>query len=380
MSSSQVFLPSPPSGSVDVLIVAGEHSGDQHAASMVREALGRAPGLRIAALGGPELARSGAQLLHDLTATSVIGFVEVLSHARFFSNLFKATLEWIDRHRPKAVCFIDYPGFNLRLAKALKKKGLSRKGGGPISLLYYISPQIWAWKGKRRFEMAETLDALSVIFPFEVGCYADTSLPTTFVGHPFVSESYAPPVRFDPSGPLLLLPGSRRQPVRKIFPPLLRALERLGSDRRAVVLYPSDTIKTVLENARPPAQVELRRTGTPIEASAVLTSSGTMSMHCALAGIPGAIVYRTNPITYLLGRMLVKTPYIGIANLLLNEAMYPEYIQDAARPEALALELKDCLENKARQARSASLAIRLHEILRQPATGTVGDWFLAQLG
>lgn len=380
MSSAHVSLPPPLSGPVDVLIVAGEHSGDQHAAAMVKAALAREPGLKVAALGGPELARSGAQLLHDLTATSVIGFVEVLSHARFFRNLFNETLAWIARHRPKAVCFIDYPGFNLRLARALQKKGLSRKGGGSISTLYYISPQIWAWKGKRRFEMAETLDALSVIFPFEVGCYADTALPTTFVGHPFVAETYEAPVGYDPAGPILILPGSRRQPVRRIFPPLLEALERLGGDRKAVVLYPSDTIRTVLENARPSERVELRKTGTPVAASAVLTSSGTMSMHCALAGIPGAIVYRTSPITYFLGRLLVKTPFIGIANLLLEEAMYPEFIQEAAKPETLARELRDCLENPVRRARTAALAVKLHDILRQPTTGTAADWLLARLG
>lgn len=380
MSSAHVSLPPPLSGPVDVLIVAGEHSGDQHAAAMVKAALAREPGLKVAALGGPELARSGAQLLHDLTATSVIGFVEVLSHARFFRNLFNETLAWIARYRPKAVCFIDYPGFNLRLARALQKKGLSHKGGGSISTLYYISPQIWAWKGKRRFEMAETLDALSVIFPFEVGCYADTALPTTFVGHPFVAETYEAPVGYDPAGPILILPGSRRQPVRRIFPPLLEALERLGGDRKAVVLYPSDTIRTVLENARPSERVELRKTGTPVAASAVLTSSGTMSMHCALAGIPGAIVYRTSPITYFLGRLLVKTPFIGIANLLLEEAMYPEFIQEAAKPETLARELRDCLENPVRRARTAALAVKLHDILRQPTTGTAADWLLARLG
>ena len=137
-------LPPPATGRVDVLVIAGEHSGDEHAARMVRELRTRQPDLAIAALGGPELAAAGAQLLHDLTATSVVGFVEVLKHYPFFRTLFNETLRWIAEHRPRAVCFIDYPGFNLRLAAELRQRGLSAKGGGRTRLLYYISPQIWA--------------------------------------------------------------------------------------------------------------------------------------------------------------------------------------------------------------------------------------------
>jgi len=174
VSSAQVTpvksLPPPAGGAVDLLIVAGEHSGDEHAARVVRELRAKNPQLRICALGGPELAQAGAQLLHDLTATSVVGFVEVLKHYAFFKALFEATLRWVAQHRPRAVCFIDYPGFNLRLAAQLRTRGLSVKGGGPVKLLYYISPQIWAWKPKRRFAMARDLDAMAVIFPFEPDC------------------------------------------------------------------------------------------------------------------------------------------------------------------------------------------------------------------
>jgi lipid-A-disaccharide synthase len=377
--SSHVQLPPPAFGTVDLLVVAGEHSGDQHGATMIRGALARNPNLKIAALGGPELAASGAQLLHDLTATSVVGFVEVLTHARFFRSLFVATLSWIKEHRPKAVCFIDYPGFNLRIAEAMCVQGLSIKGGGEITTLYYISPQIWAWKAKRRFDMADTLDSLAVIFPFEVACYADTRLSVSFVGHPFVSEDYKAPVSYDPAGPILLLPGSRRSAVKRIFPVLLKAFERLSDKRDAVVLYPSDVVRKVLEAAKPPPSVSLQKTDTPVVASAVLTSSGTMSMHCALAGIPGAIVYRTNPLTYLLGRLLVKTQYIGIANLLLNKPMYPEFIQGDARAALLAAELHECLNDRERRMVTASMARQLHEALRQPASGTAADWLVSKL-
>lgn len=360
------------------MIIAGEHSGDQHAATMVRELRAKSPGLAVAALGGPELAAAGAQLLHDLTAASVVGLVEVLKHYGYFAALMAETLRWIETHRPRAVCFVDYPGFNLRVAAALHERGVSVKGGGGVKLLFYISPQIWAWKAGRRFKMARHLDALAVIFPFEVACYGDTELPVSFVGHPFLCGEHVPPVSHDPAGPVLLLPGSRKQAVGRIFPVLLRGFAAFGRGE-AVVLYPSAGIREVLAAARPPANVRLVPTGEAVAASAVLTSSGTMSMHCALAGIPGAIAYRANPLTYLIGRMLVKIQWLGIANLLLREPMYPEYLQGAATPEALARELVDCTENPERRARTAAQAERLREILRKPAAGTAADWILLQL-
>ena len=372
-------LPPPAAGKVDLLVIAGEHSGDQHGASMVRELLGKRPDLVVVALGGPELARAGAQLLHDLTASSVVGLVEVLKNYSFFKTLFFEIIRWIEQYRPRAVCFVDYPGLNLRLAKALFEKGLAVKGGGMIKLIYYISPQIWAWKGGRRFTMAKHLDALAVIFPFEVDCYKDTSLSVEFVGHPFLTEGHESPVRYDSNGPILLLPGSRKQAVGRIFPLLLAGHAAYGK-RDAVVLYPSDEILGVLKSVNPPANVSLLPTGAPVAASAVLTSSGTMSMHCALAAIPGTVVYRANPLTYLIGRLLVKIKYLGIANLLLSEPMYPEYIQGAATPKALAAELTDCLGNIDRLIRTQSQAERLRASLRRPANGTAADWAARQLG
>jgi len=144
-----------------------------------------------------------------------------------------------------------------------------------------------------------------------------------------------------------------------------------------VVLYPSEEIRAVLQAANPPANIVLRRTGAdgqPVGASAVLTASGTMSMHCALAGIPGAITYRTDPVTYFLGRLLVKVDYIGIANLLLKEPMYPEFIQGAATPAALAAELRECLSSPQRTVRTREQQTRLRSLLSQSAQGTAADW------
>ena len=163
-------LPAPVEGRVDVLVIAGEHSGDEHGARVVAELRAKQPGLAVCALGGKHLAAAGAQLLHDLTLSSVVGFVEVLKNYSFFKTLFDATLTWIGQYRPRAVCFIDYPGFNLRLAAALNERGLAAKAGGPVKLLFYISPQIWAWKAKRRFSMAPDIDSKADNIPFQPAC------------------------------------------------------------------------------------------------------------------------------------------------------------------------------------------------------------------
>ncbi len=375
-------LPAPDGGAVDLLVVAGEHSGDEHAARMVAGLRGLRPGIRVAALGGPRLAGAGAQLLHNRTALSVVGFAGPLRNLPYFRALISETVRWIGRYCPSAVCFVDNSGVNLRLAQALRLRGLSVKGGGKVRALYYISPQIWASRADRRFEMARDLDALAVIFPFETDCYADTDLPVEFVGHPFLAPDYRAPVRSDPAGPVLLLPGSRSGSVGRIFPALLGGyvqFARSAAPREAVVLYPSEAIRAQIEAEPLPPAVRVRPTGNVAAASAVLTSSGTMSMHCALAGIPGAIAYRADPFTYLAGRLMVRVPFLGIANILLGEPMYPEYIQGKASPAALARELEVSIRDPARRARTAEQSARLRQMLGGPTGGTVADWLSRHL-
>lgn len=373
--SNSAGLPPPAAGAVDLLVVAAEHSGDEHAARLVRGLLAAQPGLKVCALGGTHLQAAGAQLLRDLTGQSALGLA-VITRLSYYRALIAGIVEWIGRHRPRAVCFVDSSGLNLRIAAGLAARGYSAKAGGPTKAVYYISPQVWASRAGRRFEMAKLLDGLAAIFPFEPEVYADTTLPVEFVGHPFVAPDYAPPVRYDPSGPVLLLPGSRRSAVARIFPALLAGYQAWGGGRPAVVLYPGDEIMAVLRAANPPAEVAFHRTGSgaAVAASVVLTSSGTMSLHCALAGIPGAIAYRTDPLTYWIGRRLVKVPYLGIANLLLKEPMYPEYIQGAATPSALAAELAAGTGDAARIARTQAQAARLRELLGGAVRRTGPAW------
>jgi lipid-A-disaccharide synthase len=379
INTSALHLPAPAAGQVDLLIIAGEHSGDEHAARMLSGVLAQKPGLRVAALGGPKLRAAGAQLLRDMTAMSVIGIFDTLKNISYFKALMGEILKWISEYQPRAVCFVDSSGLNLRIAKQMFARGLSAKAGGKIKTLYYISPQIWASRAGRRFKMAQYLDGLAVIFPFEPGVYADTKLPVEFVGHPFMAEHGVPPVRYDPDGPVLLLPGSRRSAVARMFPVMLAAYAKLAG-RDAIAIYPSQEIFSVLRAANPPSRVELRPAGEPVAVGAVLTSSGTMLMRCALAGIPGVVMYRAHPLEYVLGRMIVKVPGLGIANLLIKEPMYPEYIQGAAKPEVLARELQACLDDPKRHTETAVRAEKLRAILHQPAQGSAADWLAKQLG
>ena len=375
----------PLSGSVDILFIAGEHSGDQHAAKLVNGLLLQKPDLRIAAVGGPEMAKAGAQLLVDLTEFSVVGFVEVLKHASQFRRLIDNVTDWVCQYKPKVVCFVDYPGFNLRVAKRLFDSKISRKAGGQTALFYYISPQIWAWKSRRRFEMAKLLDALAVIFPFEVDCYADTTLDVRFVGHPFVTEGRESNLTCKPEAPVLLLPGSRVQPVSRIFPAMLDgfACYTLSNpSAKAVVLYPDATIRSLLEDillsrGDTVRNVELRDAKDGAEASACLISSGTMSLNCALAAIPGAVCYRAHPITYALGRLLVRVPYLGIANLLMPETPpYPEFLQNAASPSCLADALEAASGAEARERMSVASAMLRARLSMSGATNPVA-WMLS---
>lgn len=383
MSNALPFrLPAPADGRVDLLVIAAEHSGDQHAGRMVAGLLAAAPDRRVAALGGPALAAAGAQLLEDLTTQSTMGFA-VFGRLSFYRDLMAEVVRWVTTYQPKAVCFVDSSGLNLRIAKKLFKAGVAAKAGGPTKLLYYISPQIWASRAKRRFQMAEHLDGLASIFPFEKDVYADTTLPVSFVGHPFVDPAYLPPVAYDPDGPILLLPGSRQGLVKRLTPVMLEAYAQGGGNRPVVMLYPSDSIRQTISTFSPAEQIELRATSTltePLGAAAVLTTSGTMSLQCALAGIPGAVTYKTDPLTYWLGRLIVKVEFIGIANLLLKRAMYPEYIQGAATADALAAELQRSLEDAKRVETIEALTAELRHGLTAATDATPAEWVSAQLG
>jgi lipid-A-disaccharide synthase len=333
-------------------VVAGEHSGDAHAAQWVGRLLKADPSLRVYTFGGPALKEAGAALLLDTTPFSVVGLWEVLRHYRALRSLFNQVFSWIKSRRPRCVCLVDFPGFNLPLAKKLYAQKISVKGGGNVKIYYYIAPQVWAWKSRRRFAMERHLDALGVIFPFEVECFKDTRLPVAWVGHPLLDRPL--PFRYQNDGPLLLLPGSRRIAVEQIFPRLCKIFECLHDWYRAdeaLVVYPDESIRNILQKG----VKKFPRCGKymkfvpyddriSLAVSGAIMSSGTASLSVALAGIPGIIVYRVNPFTYWMGRLLVKTKFLGMANLLLDRSVYPEFIQDKVMPVEMADTVAEMLD------------------------------------
>lgn len=383
---SDAPFPPPERGGVDVLVIAGEHSGDAHAALMIKGLLARQQELRVCALGGARLAEAGARVLFDLPRHSVVGLVEVVKNYGFFRSIFNRTLAWVDQWQPKVIILVDYPGFNLRLAAALARRGVSRKGGGETAVGYYISPQVWAWKSRRRFKMAKLLDSLAVIFPFETAVFGDTDLPTVFVGHPFVSDSADLPFRYEAGGPLLLLPGSRLAAVKRIFPVQLQTLAELrrnDPELQAVVPYASDALQELLAemvfNSGLSEAVSILPASNHFAAAAVLTSSGTASLQVALAGIPGAIVYRTHPLTWLVGKSVVRIQWLGIANILLDRAAWPEFLQGDARPADLAARLTFALQDPACREEAAAAAAELQRILSRPGDSSAAEWALELL-
>lgn len=370
---------------VDLLVIAGEASGDEHASQLIKNLKARNPSLQIAGLGGDELQRAGVKLLFNLVDHAVVGIFEVLKNYSFFRELFDLTVEWIRKNKPKTILLVDYPGFNLRLADALKKAGLSRKGGGEIIVLQYVSPQLWAWKPRRRFKMEKVLDSLAVIFPFETDCYQDVNLPVAFVGHPMVGSGKPEQlIQYDPAGPFLLLPGSRSQAIGRILPVLLDSFEKLLAEFPNVsALIPAsnakmkETIRGILESHKNlKEKVEITESTDDLSARFALMSSGTMSLRSALSGIPGLIIYKAHPFTFLLGKALIKVKYLGMANLLLPEnPPYPEFIQGRANPKLILIEIKNILgnETESRQ-RSLSSAKQLKDLLRGPQERGVVEW------
>ncbi|MDR3117167.1 MAG: hypothetical protein LBT98_01155 [Puniceicoccales bacterium] len=374
-------LPEPP-GRVDLLVMAAECSGDELGALLIREYAELNPGAAICAIGGGAMRRCGAQFLFPLADHAAMGIWEVLRQGMFFYRFFHAAVDWICRHRPKKVCFIDSPALHLRLAQRLAKLGISHRGGGDVYLYHYVAPQVWAWKPERRFAVARHLDGLAVLFPFEVASFADTDLPTTCVGHPFSRRDRLSPVCYEENGRILLLPGSRRATVRHNFPPMMATFSRLAEENssfEAICPYPTDEIQAILEqhidrhpriaeriHPVPIADGLLR----PIGAQLALVCAGTMSLQCALEGIPGVVICRVNPLTYAIGRRLVRVPFLAMANLLLGYECYPEYVQGAVQPAVLAEQLVRFIHGRRE---FAEVSRELHRHLRS-GDMTPGEW------
>ena len=329
-----------------ILLLAGEPSGDHHAAALSAALRRRLPGVRLIGLGGPLMKAVGVELFAGLDRLAVMGFVEVLSHLRFFHGLEKRVRSLVDGGSVDLVIPVDYPGFNLRVARYAHRRG--------IPVLYYIAPQVWAWKPGRARRLAEDTDRVAVILPFEAAILAAAGANVRFVGHPLLErdeavadrEAFAKSIGIDPARPLLaLLPGSRHQEVKRHLAPFAAAARQVGLSR-------SD-VQPVLARAASLPVDALDRAGLPVtgetrallrHASAALVKSGTGTIEAALEGTPFVTAYRTHPLTYALARRLVRVPYVALANLVAGERVVPELLQDEVTPERLAGKLLPLLD------------------------------------
>ncbi len=330
------------------MIVAGEASGDMYGAMLAREIRALAPDSCFIGMGGAGMRAAGVETVIDANDMAVVGLVEVVAHFPVILNAFKALKRIIRTEPPDLIVFIDYPDFNLRLAKVAKRAG--------VKVLYFISPQVWAWRAGRVRKIARLVDHMAVLFPFEVPYYEKEAVPVTFVGHPLLDmvrpemtkdEAFS---RFglDPEKMTVgLFPGSRRSEIKTLFPLIMDAAQLLRKkfpDIQFILPLASsltdEDIRSQITASGLEITVVAGRTHDVIQVcGAIITVSGTVTMEIALLGVPMAIIYRVSPFTYAVGKRLIKVDHIGICNIVAGERVVKELIQDDAEPEKIAAEI-----------------------------------------
>lgn len=318
-------------------IVAGELSGDAHAAGLLRALIGMRPGLEITGVGGPEMAAvSGGGVTDWVEEAAVVGVWEVLRRYGWFKRRFKGMLEQIERERPRVLVLVDYPGFNLRLAEAVRRKVPETR------IVYYISPQVWAWNRGRAKKMAAYLDEMLCIFPFEEKIFSDAGVKTRFVGHPLVDELDAEGAAVPREENLVgLFPGSREREVGRLFPVMLEAAERMAAEGGELKFEAPAASAPLAEMMNEMVQwpglpkVKVTQGGSHRlmqRAACGVIASGTATLEAAWFGLPYCLVYKVAWPTYLLGRMLVRLEHIGLVNILAGREVVEEFIQGDAVP------------------------------------------------
>ncbi len=326
-----------------IMIIAGEVSGDMHAANLVRAANQQCADLEWFGIGGPLMREEGVETHHDIGTMAVMGFSEVLKRYSFFKRVFNEMLALCDERTPDLVVLVDYPGFNLRLAKQLHTRG--------IRVVYYICPQVWAWHRERIPKMAQIIDHLITIFPFEPQYFTDTHLTVTFAGNPLIDEAKhalsLPTVMlpWKKRKRVALLPGSRVHEIRRLLPTMWKAaaqLEATDPDVSFIVATPSDTeiplIHKAMQGIKGPTNWEIVPSKTREvlrQADAAIVASGTATLETGLLRCPMVIIYKVHPVTYVLARLLVKIKHAGMVNIVAGREICPEFLQMAATPSAI---------------------------------------------
>lgn len=335
-----------------VLFSAGESSGDQHAAHMFQDMQKLCPEIRGMGMGGAKMRQAGIDIRFDSSGIGVIGLVEVLKHYAEIRQALQLMKAIVANEKPDLLVCVDYKEFNLKLAQFAKKQG--------VKVLFYVSPQVWAWRPGRVKTYGKAIDMMAVIFPFETAYYEAENVPVRYVGHPSVDKVH--PLRgkqedfalfgLEPGRPVVgLLPGSRANEIKRMLPAMLEAAGELARSHPDVqfVLPQADSVsdeilQSHLQGFDVAINVVKHQAYDVIQCcDAIMTTSGTASLEIALLQVPMVIAYRLSPLTYWLGKQLVKIPFIGLPNIIADKAIVKELIQDAVTAENLAAEIERLL-------------------------------------
>ena len=350
----------------EVLFVAGEASGDLHAAGVAGTLAVLRPDVHVVGVGGAAMQGAGVELLHDVSQMAVMGFVEVLRHVPAHYALLRRLRARLRSGRVRLLVLIDYPGFNLRVA------AVARRAGVPV--LYFITPQVWAWRKHRLAGMARVITRAAVILPFEEALLRAHGIEATFVGHPMLdrAEHLAPTpeaaraeLALPRDGPLLaLFPGSRVQEVERHLDAFVATARQLEAEVPGLQVVVSVAPTVRIDPTRCPYQlVPGGSLGLLRAATAALCKSGTTTLEAAVAGCPLIVAYRTSRWTYEVARRVVEIPRIGLVNVVAGREVAREFVQDAAEPEAMAAALRPLLADTAERRAMVDALGRVREML-----------------
>ncbi|MEJ5261465.1 MAG: lipid-A-disaccharide synthase [Ignavibacterium sp.] len=354
-----------------VLIIAGEASGDLHGAALIRELKKLDSELNFYGIGGNKMKSSGMELIYHSDRMSFLGFVEVVKHLPFISKVQKELLEEVKLRKTKSAILIDYPGFNISIAKKLKKLG--------VEIYYYISPQVWAWGKGRVKKIKKLVRKMFVVFPFEEKFYKEKGVDAEFVGHPLIRElsEYNFLTKNDlikkfglesDKEILLLLPGSRKHEVTDIFPEMYRAAKMISAkfNFQIVVACASSVDESLLKEVVKENDYKIISGYTydlMKHSKFGIIKSGTSTLEAGLLNLPMIIVYKASSLTYFIGRTLVKLDNIGIVNILLGKTLLPELIQNDVNAEKIFSEVEKILTDDEKYNSIKSELNKLYEIL-----------------
>jgi lipid-A-disaccharide synthase len=338
-----------------LLFSAGETSGDQHAANVFLELKKRQPDIRGIGMGSTKMRQAGIEIGYDSSNIGVIGVVEVLKHYPEIRNALKLMQQIVVTTRPDLVICVDYKEFNFKLAQFAKQQG--------IKVLFYVSPQVWAWRPKRVVKYGKAIDMMAVIFPFETTYYQAENIPVRYVGHPSVDKTYPQRTKaedlalfgLNSQQPIVgLLPGSRMNEIKRMLPVMLEAAAKIAilKPQTQFILPQADSVSdallhSYLSAATVNVQVIKNQPYDVMQCcDAIMTTSGTATLEIALLNVPMVIAYKLSPLTYLLGRLLVNIAFIGLPNIIASKKIVTELIQHAATAENLAIEINRLLNDE----------------------------------